>query len=155
MIASVFTSEAKSASMWVFNRQPRGAAPVAVEEIERGINALNDLSDGIDAPSVTPDLLPGVPLEVLVIPPSRRIHGEAAEVCAAPPMSGVTPRALRAIGGAIYSEIKATGTNMACLEADDGSVAVAYLPEFRESVMKSFGLTLVFAESAANEAQNG
>ena len=132
------------AASWVCQRQNFTMQPSVTEgEIAQALSALHGLAARCRAAIMVPDLFPGSHLETIFIPSistdglsptgSASLLGEAR----------VTVPALSAIGAALAAEMDRTGNDMVRYEFDDGSEAIAYLPDVRGTVLQATGLVLL------------
>lgn len=140
MQAPVFNS----AASWVCQRQNFTMQPSASEgEIAGALSALHSLAAKCRAAIMVPDLFPGSRLETIFIPAASGDDVSPTGSAKLLDEARVTVPALSAIGSALTAELERTGNDMVRYEFDDGSEAIAYLPDVRGTVLQATGLVLL------------
>lgn len=141
----MMTTNFNTAARWVCKRQKFNMATSVTEQnISQALAALEALRHKCTAPLMVADFFPGVALETLYIPSTgnNRSATQSQPFDILPPEARVTTPSLSAIGHALLQEMQTEGNDMVVHEFDDGSKAIAYLPEVRETVFKATGISL-------------
>jgi hypothetical protein len=141
-IRNMMSAFFNTAAVWVSRRQTISMPPsVSDADVARTLFALHAASMRCQAAIMVPDLFPGSAIETLFVPaPGGNV---ASTVASADLADSISVTALAAIGSALAVEMEDTGNDMVRYEFDNGSQAIAYLRDVRDTILKATNLVLL------------